>query len=218
MKIGFIMIDNSNKKRVIDNDNLMKEWNWSRDNELGLNPEELYCDSHKKVWWACDNGHEWEAAVYKRNDGYNCPYCSNRKVLVGYNDLVTTNPELAKQWHPTKNGGLTPQDVTASSNKSVWWICDEGHEWKATVKDRKNGIGCPYCSGKKVLSGYNDLVTANPEPSKQWYQAKNGDLTPQNVATSSHKKVWWVCNNGHEFEAAIYNYVNGYGCKMCAKK
>lgn len=28
------------------------------------------------------------------------------KLIPGVNDLATVNPELAKEWHPTKNGNL----------------------------------------------------------------------------------------------------------------
>lgn len=68
----------------------------------------------------------------------------------GYNDLETENPDLAEQWHPEKNGELTPKDVTAGSNRKVWWRhwCDDSqswHEWRAPVKRRAEGSGCPIC-------------------------------------------------------------------------
>ena len=63
-------------------------------------------------------------------------------------NLGTYYSQLAKQWHLTKNGDLTPYDVTPTSNKKVWWICDVGHEYEATVRSRCNGLGCPYDSGK----------------------------------------------------------------------
>lgn len=141
-----------NKKYVADNKKLMAEWNWNKNNELGLNPEELTCGSNKKAWWICSKEHEWKATIYNRSNGKNCPYCSNQKVLIGYNDLATTNPKLAKQWHPTKNGKLTPQDVTASSGKKVWWICNKEHEWKAIIASRNRGNNCPYCAKEKQTS------------------------------------------------------------------
>ena len=64
---------------------------------------------------------------------------------MGFNDLGTTHPELVKEWHPTKNGDLTPRDVVAGSSKIIWWKCTHNHEWNARVLDRRNGSLCPFC-------------------------------------------------------------------------
>ena len=185
------------------NPKLAKEWNYKKNGDL--TPQKVYGNSNRKVWWLCKNGHEWQATIDNRNKGKNCPYCSNKKILIGYNDLATINTKLAKEWNFKKNGNLTPQKVTANSNKKVWWICKNGHEWQACIADRNNGTNCPYCSNKKVLIGYNDLATINPELAKEWNYKKNGDLTPQKVTANSNKKVWWICKNGHEWEAIISN-------------
>ena len=143
------MADKKEKKYLIDNPTLMAEWNWEKNNELGLDPKMLTLGSHKKVWWKCNKGHEWQAIIANRNEGRNCPYCSSKKVLKGYNDLATINPTLANEWNCEKNGDLKPEDFTANSGKKVWWICDKGHEWQATIVNRNRGRGCPYCSGRK---------------------------------------------------------------------
>ena len=101
--------------------------------------------SEKKVWWKCSKGHEWKATIVNRNKGRNCPYCSNRKVLKGYNDLQTVNLKLANEWNYEKNNGLTPFDVLPNSDKKVWWKCEKGHEWQARIADRNNGRGCLEC-------------------------------------------------------------------------
>ena len=134
-----------------------------------------------------------------RSNGRDCPYCNNKKVLSGYNDLATVNPNLAKQWHPTKNGDLTPQMVTKGSNKKVWWQCSLGHEWQANIcnRSKSNGTSCPYCSGKKVLAGFNDLLTVNPILASEWSYKLNSNLTPDMVTANSNQKVWWECNKGH---------------------
>lgn len=57
--------------------------------------------------------------------------------------------ELLQQWHPSKNGPLTPQTVTYGSKRRVWWKCAYGHEWQAAVYTRTGaGTGCPVCAGK----------------------------------------------------------------------
>ena len=84
----------------------------------------------------------------QRGDG--CPYCANRKVLPGFNDLATLDPAVAKEWHPTLNGALTPEMVTVGSHRKVWWQCTCGHVWKAAIYPRtgKQRCGCPVCAGK----------------------------------------------------------------------
>ena len=95
------------------------------------------------------------------------------------NCLATTHPELANEWHPIKNGNLTPSDVVSGTGRKVWWKCDKGddHEWEASIINRKKGTGCSICDGKKTVLS-NCLATKHPELAKEWHPTKNGDLTP----------------------------------------
>jgi len=132
--------------------------------------------------------------------------------------LGDLNIELSKQWHPTKNGNLTPFDVCSNSYKKVWWVCEFGHEWKAVISSRNRGRNCPYCGGKKVCVD-NCLATKNPELSKQWHSSKNENLTPFDVTSSSRKKVWWICKIcKYEWIATIANRNKGNDCPICAKE
>jgi len=205
--------ENKEKQYLSENARLMVEWNWERNTNIDLS--RLTLGSGKKVWWKCSKGHEWEATIASRNSGHGCPYCSGQKVLKGYNDLQTLNPELAKEWNCEKNGDLKPDNVTANNNKKVWWKCQKGHEWQAMISDRNGGCGCPYCAGKKVLNGFNDLQTVNPELAKEWNWEKNGDLRPEHVTANSGKKVWWICHKGHEWQAVIASRNGGNGCPVC---
>ena len=93
----------SDKIYISELPTLMKEWDWDKNNKIGLTQNSLSSGSSKKAWWKCSLGHEWEASIYERAcRNSNCPYCSNNKVQIGFNDLFTTNPDLAKEWHPTK--------------------------------------------------------------------------------------------------------------------
>ena len=197
--------------------NVAKEWHPTKNGKL--KPEYITSGSSKKVWWQCKHGHEWEATVHSRTSmKTNCPICSNKKILVGYNDFATTHPEIAKQWHPTKNGDLKPTDFTAGSQIKVWWQCKKGHEWQARIYDRKDK-NCPYCSNRKLLAGLNDLETTHPEIAKEWHPTKNGDLKPKNVFAGTEKNVWWKCLKcGYEWETSVKNRKRGYGCPVCSKK
>jgi len=190
-----------------------KEWHPTKNGTLL--PSEVYAGSNRKVWWMCEKGHEWEAVVSSRSKS-GCPFCSNRRVIAGENDLATTNPGLISEWHPTKNGNLTPMDVSPGSSKAVWWMCKEGHEWKAVISLRVQGIGCPYCKGKKLWPGFNDLQTKNPELAAEWHPTKNGDLTPSDVMSSTADRIWWVCKRGHEWEATLNSRSRGLGCPFCS--
>ena len=205
------------KKYIIDNAELMAEWNWAKNNALGFDPQILTQGSHTRVWWICKKGHSYEAQIKNRVSGSSCPFCSNRKVQSGYNDLATTNPIIASEWNYEKNKGLLPTMVPAGSQKKVWWKCFLGHEWDATVVNRINGTGCPYCSNHKVLEGYNDLATTNPKLAIEWNYEKNKDLSPKMVVPGSLKKVWWKCSHGHEWqETVVKRTARGYNCPFCS--
>ena len=80
---------------------LAREWSYEKNNMIL--PEQVSVGSHKRVWWKCKQGHEWEAEIKSRVNGEGCPYCANKKVLEGYNDLQTFFPELVKEWNYDKN-------------------------------------------------------------------------------------------------------------------
>ena len=139
--------------------------------------------------------------------------------LLPEDSLEYCNKSIAKEWHKTKNGSLTPKDVVPGSHKKVWWVCSKKHNWEASIDKRNNGRGCPYCAGKKACID-NCLKTINPKLAKEWHPTKNGSLTPKDVTPGSSKKVWWQCskNKSHEWKAIIYNRNKGKGCLYCFKK
>ena len=196
---------------------IVAQWHPTRNGDL--RPDQVTAGSGKKVWWRCEQGHQWEAMVYSRiSGGSGCPVCSGKKVLAGYNDLATRFPDVAAQWHPTRNGDLTPDQVLAGARAKVWWRCQQGHVWETRVGNRTTkGLGCPVCSGQKLLTGYNDLATTFLEVAAQWHPTRNGDLTPDQVSMGSDKKVWWLCELGHEWEVTVNGRTsNGSGCPVCS--
>ena len=127
---------------------------------------------------------------------------------------------LAAQWDTERNGTLTPQQVTLTSNRKVWWICEKGHSFQTVIASRANGTGCPYCTNRKVLAGFNDLATVEPKIASEWHPTLNGALTPEMVTVGSTKKVWWECPLGHVWKATIYSRTGAKkcGCPVCAGK
>ena len=121
--------------REHDLNDLLRQWHPSKNEPL--TQQTVTYGSKRRIWWRCDHGHEWQAAVYTRTGvGTGCP---------GENDLASQRPDLAAQWHPAKNRGRTPAEVTPGSHYAAWWVCEHGHECRAAVKTRVSG--CPVCAG-----------------------------------------------------------------------
>lgn len=177
---------------------------WDVDANL-IGPDEVSRGSGM-AHWVCDKEHRWEATVASRaGAGNGCPYCANKLVWPGYNDLLTCRPEVADTWHPFLND-LTPSEVVYGSDKKAWWLCGRGHHWEARISRRtrkKNPRGCPYCSNQKVWPGYNDLASQYPLVASEWDRDENGDLTPEDVVAGSNKGVKWVCDQGHRWPASV---------------
>ena len=190
---------------------LAREWDFDK-NEL--TPRDVTATSGKRIWWVCSAGHSWQAKISNRSNGTGCPFCSG-KLVSNSNRLSTNRPELAREWDFDKNE-LAPYDVSVSSHSKIWWKCAEGHFWRAQIKSRSAGHGCPFCSGQRVAD-YNRLSTNRPELAGEWDFDKN-ELTPYDVTVSSDKKAWWQCAEGHPWQAAISNRSKGSGCPKCAKR
>ena len=135
-----------------NNPELVKEWHCAKNGNLTA--KDVSNSSNKKVWWKCSKcEYEWEAKISNRSFlGRGCPCCANKIVVEGINDLNTTHPEIAQEWHSTKNGNLTSKNVTYGSGKKVWWLCPVGHEYQATILHRSSGTNCPVCNSGRQTS------------------------------------------------------------------
>lgn len=193
---------------------------WDAERNWPLRPSDVSPGSHKLVWWRCARGHRWQAVICSRTlGGTGCPVCSGKVVIAGENDLESQYPGLASEWCAERNGELRPDGVTPSSNRRVWWRCGLGHEWIASVASRvQMRTGCPYCAGRKVLEGFNDLASRFPKLAEQWAMELNGGLKPSEVTTGCSRRVWWRCSEGHVWRAAIYSRTGPKkcGCPICA--
>lgn len=177
--------------------NLLGEWDYSK-NEL--DPSVLSCGSGRVVWWVCNRGHSWKAEIKGRVSGKGCPYCSGR-VVCEDNCLANLRPDIATQWHPTKNHVLTPYDVTCGSNKKVWWLCGVcGYEWRAIINNRarsKAASRCPSCSGK-IVSDSNSLLARFPIVASE-FDCELSGISAGDVHFGSNKMFHWVCGANHRW-------------------
>ncbi|WP_373427716.1 zinc-ribbon domain-containing protein [Arthrobacter sp. B2I5] len=180
---------------------------WDHDADHGPTPWTVSTGSNKLGHWICPQNHHYDAIFAQRaSRGTGCPHCGFGKVLVGTNDLATTHPELAKLWDSESNR-KTPQQISAGNAKDrINWRCAQGHRFVRTpVRLVSSGGRCNICTGRTLLTGFNDLATKRPDVAAQWHHTRNGTLTPDQVLAGSDTKVWWVCPNRHEFERRISN-------------
>ena len=136
------------------------------------------------------------------------------KVSESYN-LYVLRPDLAKEWHPTRNGDLGPKDVTPGSSKKVWWLCEKGHWWLASVRCRARGMRCTFCLSLQK-HGDRRMVDAQPELIKEWHPSRNMELKAIEVSLNHREKMWWICSQGHEWEATIRARLRGKACPFCS--
>ena len=204
---------------------------WDVDANKGVAPNMVSAGSKRVVFWKCSKNHLYRASInervryYKIGKTYGCPYCSGRKVLLGFNDLQNVNPLLAREWDQTKNGDITPSSISAGSPKKYWWKCDKcGNSWSASVKNRSNGRGCPKCKPltiatklRKKSAETHTFADVFPELVCEWDSSNS--IKPNEVAPHSNIKVNWTCSKcGHKWTTSVNNRSSGYNCKECYLK
>ena len=213
---------------------IAKQWHPIKNGELKAS--DVAPGSGKKVWWLCPKIckygclHEYEQTILAKKYGNGCPFCSPTPTKICFHQsLEFLFPEIAKQWHPTKNGELYPSNITSGSSHKVWWVCPNKckfgckHEYQQEVQMKTKDYGCPYCcKPAQKLCYHQTLDFVFPEISKQWHPTKNDILEPFDFSPKSHAKVWWLCPNTcefgclHEYEQEIFNKTSDVGCPFCS--
>jgi len=215
------------KPLYIDRPDLLSEWDYEKNKDI-CSPDEVTAGSGKVVWWKCSIcGFSYQKRIIDVVNGHGCRKCAYNKVSIenskpsgkkNRDSLVVEDfPSIAKEWDAQKNAPLSTKDLTSWSEKKVWWICPKGHSYQATPGNRiHNESGCPYCSGKKVLAGFNDLETLFPDVAGMWNYDKNTMLPSEISPHSNNRNIWWKCSKGHEWKAPPNNLVNGASCPHCS--
>ncbi|MGD0524193.1 MAG: zinc-ribbon domain-containing protein [Polyangiaceae bacterium] len=198
---------------------LAAEWHPTRNGKT--RPRTIIAGTGRQFWWRCskDRSHEWRTSPSKRIEGSGCPYCANVAVAPS-NCLATLRPDLARQWHPTKNGAVRPTDVVVGSTQSVWWRCPvaKDHLWRTTCAARATqDEGCPFCANRQ-LARDNTLAARFPEVASEWHPTLNGMAKPRDLVPGSKAKVWWRCgrDSAHAWQAAVCRRTrDGTRCPVC---
>lgn len=216
-------------QRILPGDNDLATRNpevaqlWDAHLNQGVTASEVGAGSGKKGWWRCAkiSSHTWQRVIAEMNSGKSdCPYCSGSRVEVGSTDLPSVHPDLIREWDFEANEGQSPVGVPTGSHLIVHWKCSKSkrHKWTAAVGKRAAGQGCPYCAGRIVDQGVNDLATANTKLAAEWHPTRNGQLEPNQLHVGSHKKIWWQCSKdpSHEWQAQVVSRHRGNGCPICS--
>lgn len=130
-------------------------------------------------------------------------------------NLYVLRPDLAKEWHPTRNGSLGPKDVTPESRQKVWWLCEHGHWWLASVRCRIRGMRCSRCLSTQT-SADQRMVRVKPEFLKDWHPSRNKGFKASEVSVHHGAQIWWLCPQGHEWAATIRSRLKGKSCPSCS--
>lgn len=206
-----------------------EEWNYEKNDSIM--PEQLTLKSDKKVWWRCKVcEHEWKSTVSNRTSGSGCPSCANVKTGIRYTQLKIaqhgtleeSRPDLLLEWDYDKNV-ISPSEIVATSNKKVWWVCDQGHSWMAPVYVRNNGCGCRICSQSIIaqknidtrLSRDGSFADNYPELIKYWDFNLN-DKSYYEVTRKSKYVAHWYCPDcGYSWTDRVGTMAKGTGCPHC---
>ena len=176
---------------------------------FGWDPSQVTSRSNQVREWKCGKNHKWRTSIANRTAGKTtgCAYCSNRKLLIGYNDLQTLNAELAREAF-----GWNPAEILAVSSKKMTWKCQEGHTWTASLQSRfLRSTKCPTCSNRKIEVGFNDLATTHPQ-----IAAEAHGWDPTTLSFGNGKILNWLCPVGHEYKTSVNARVRGNNCSICS--
>lgn len=186
------------------------EWDFLKNS---IKYEEISHGSSKKAYWVCKKyNHSWLDTISHRTSGRGCPVCAGKEIVVGFNDFKS----MFKSEYPNfiSCGDIKdPTKITYRSGKKAMWVCEKEHKWEARIADIFEGHGCPYCTGKSVLKGFNDLKSQNYKLSLELMCDD-----PELIHYKSHKKKNWICSLGHKWEASVVARNRGNGCPYCANK
>jgi hypothetical protein len=191
------------------NPELSAEWHPVKNGSV--QPRNIRPKSNKKFWWQCSEGHEWQADVNSRASGNGCPYCYGR-FASETNNFSIKYPELLQEWDIQKNEGLDPSEFTPHSNKKVWWRCEKGHSWPATICNRtRNKSGCPVCARasnrKYTIADFQAIAI------------ERGGKCLSREFTSVRKKLKFSCREGHVWETRADSVLyTSKWCSECGRK
>lgn len=208
---------------------ISSQWDTSKNGEL--TPSKVLPTSSLSVWWKCDKGehHEWKRVIHRRTHPRSsiedkCPFCCG--VDIQSNSLAVCRPDLAAEWDYSRNGDLTPETVSKSSSKRVWWVCPNGHHYQSAVYNRgsTHNTQCPVCSGRQVTD--STKLSGNLHLMEFLDKERNPGIDANKTSVLSRKQLFWRCpeslyderKQNHKWKCSIHDMITlyNYECPFCS--
>ena len=163
--------------------------------------------SFRAAWWRCENGHSFQRSPRSMLSDSACPECKRGPSA---NTIAKARPSLVPLWNAEKNGEQSPNSVDAAYAGNAWWRCPKGHDFQRSPLLMLRDAACPVCA-----VAAKSLATTNPEVAREWHATKNGGITPTQVDPEHMMNAWWLCPNGHEYQATVRSRAHGRKCPTC---
>ena len=188
---------------------------------IGWDPKNVISGSNKKRSWKCPLGHIYESSPGARTRGQGCSICAGKKILIGFNDLATTHPTIAKEAY-----GWDPQKYFGGTHSVKAFKCPNGHKYNAVVKDRTvKSSGCPNCA----KTGFNPSLEAYLYFLEQtrWQMLQIGITNFPDNRLKDHRQLGWEVlelrgpMDGHltqQWETAILRMLKKKGADLSNEK
>ena len=187
---------------IADVSALLSWWHPDRNSQA---PEAVPARSYNAAWWRCPAGHAFELSPRALQRQRECPTCA-----LGEGSLAADAPALAAVWHPSKNEGLMPTEISGDHAGACWWACSEGHGFQRSPRDMGRDASCPHC---RLAS--SSLAALHPRLAGQWHPTRNR-VPPEQVRPDHAMAAWWRCDRGHEFQQTVRARTQGHGgCPVC---
>lgn len=189
---------------IADSPLLNKLW----DTEKNGSPAGIPTRNYRSVWWRCENGHSFQRSPRSMVSDSTCPNCKRGPSV---NSIAKARPSLVPLWNLEKNGDLSPRTLDAAHTVNTWWRCPKGHDFQRPPLLMMKDASCPVCAvAEKSLAAMNPAVAA------EWHPKRNGEVTPAQVDGDHVMNAWWLCPNGHEYQASVRSRARGSRkCPTC---
>ena len=189
---------------IVDSPQLSKLWDDKKNGAAGT----VLVLSFRPAWWRCENGHSFQRSPRSMLSDSSCPSCRRGPAT---SSIAKARPTLVVLWNPERNGSLSPETVDVAHSGNVWWRCLKGHDFRRPPLIMMRDADCPVCAAAKA-----SLAVMNPAVAAEWHPKRNGEITPAQVDAEHVMNVWWLCPNGHEYQATVRSRTRGSrSCPTC---
>jgi superfamily II DNA or RNA helicase len=189
---------------IADSSLLSKLW----DDKKNGTAASVLVRSFRPAWWRCDNGHSFQRSPRSMLSDSSCPSCRRGPTT---SSIAKARPGLVPLWNAEKNGDRSPSTVDVAHAGNAWWRCPKGHDFQRPPLIMIRDSDCPICAvAEKSLAITNQAVAA------EWHPKRNGEITPTQVGADHVMNAWWLCPNGHEYQATVRSRARGSrSCPTC---